>query len=146
MKTESKFILKNPIAVAVKGDQEYKYEITLKAPSAKVKSYVIRLRQVFLKALTSVVQGSGQSQNEDAPSEAITGAQIIALMYSGDADILLFHELMRELLLQPNIALLGDTKMTPHLYDQIELDDVEGLIGEYFADFLAPSLLKSLGN
>jgi len=144
-----KFVLGEPLQVARKGEQELIYNITLNAPTAKVRTHIIRLKKLFLKAITSVNTGqkeSGAEAGEKENNDELKGAQIIALMYLSDVNVLEFHDLMKELVLSPGVAMLDDVKMTNHLYDQMDLDDTESLIGEYFASFLAPSLMRNLGN
>lgn len=147
MNTELKVTLSEPLKVARRGEQELMFDITLNAPTAKARTYIIRLKQLFLKAMTSMPKGQEETKADAAEAEStITGQQVIALMYLSDANVTQFHELMRELIIMPGVAAVDDVKMTGHLYDQMDLDDTEKLIGEYFASFLVPSLMKSLNS
>jgi hypothetical protein len=145
-----KFILTEPLTVARKGEQEIVYELSLKGPTAKHRAYLIRLKKLFYNAITTVKSSNGGSAEvSDAGNsdEGLTGSQVMSLMYLSEANVLEFHDLMRELLLSPGTVVCGDgVSLTSHLYDSINLDDLENLLGEYFAGFLAPSLMKALKN
>lgn len=144
--SEHIYELKHPFEYAHKGDTQEAGFITLLAPTFKQASKVAPIKQAFTAAIAEVAEGAESDRDDKSDSEdsAVTGAQVMQLMYrwSGDMNTVLLHA---EQLFKSGAALVdGETKLTTPLMEKMSMVDYEGLIGDYIANFIAPSLMDGL--
>ena len=71
----------------------------------------------------------------------MTGAQCIQVLYRSSVDVTKVF-LYAEQLFKSGVALIdGETKLTTPLMEKMSLQDFEGLVGAYIANFIVPSLM-----
>ncbi len=146
-KTEFEYKLSTPVKVAKKGDEELVFKIKLKAPTAKHRAHMIRLKQGFLKAVISA-QNSATIKNARADADTmaeaaeakIDGAAIIGLLYISDIDVAALEEEFRNLLLAGICEVDEGINLNAHMLDScVSLEDFESIMGEYLANFIVSS-------
>lgn len=141
--SEHIYELKNPFEYAHKGDTQEASFITLFAPTFKQVSRMAPIKQAFTSAIEEVTKTVDTSQEsaDSADGEAVTGAQVMQLMYrwSGDMTAVFLHA--QELFKSGAALVDGETKLTTPLMEKMQMVDFEGLVGEYIANFIAPSLM-----
>lgn len=144
VKDEFEFELSRPIAFAHDGRQEEGKLLVLKAPSQRNAKERTKLQQGFFRAISSIKQDSGEAKKTGDNVE-IKGSDIVAIMLSSEIDMVAFLEDFRRLITAPGICLVeGREKLTPALYDVIDPDDIDSLLGEYLGNFILSSRLKTL--
>lgn len=137
--------LKTPIKYHFEGGEVDATFVTLLAPTSKNLVECSRLKQGFIRAAYDV-----QMQNEknsisqpEAPDEdadlTLTSAEVLQVLYLSAVDVaplLLEFKAMTK-----NIALVeGEVKMTAPLFDSLSPNDVNNLLGDYIATFIAASM------
>ena len=139
--TEFNYTLKAPVKVAKGGEEELVFILKLKCPTAKHRAHLIRLKQGFLKAAVSAQRSNAMQVESNAPQEdeghsEITGDAIMALLYISDVDLVGLEDEFRSLLLAGVCEVLEGVNLNSHTAEQISLNDFEGLMGEYLANFI----------
>jgi hypothetical protein len=142
-KSEVRYELKTPFGYAYKGDTEQASFITLQAPTYKSLAHVSPIKQAFTAAIAEVSEGVEQSDaeaNADDSSD-ITGAAVLQLMYRWSGDMYKIHLYAAELFKSGAALIDGETALKAASLDKMSSDDFEGLVGDYIANFIAPSLM-----
>lgn len=140
--SEHIYELKHPFEYAHKGDTQEANFITIYAPTFKQVGRMAPIKQAFTAAIEEVTKTVDTSQETDgADSEKVTGSQVMQLMYrwSGDMTGVFLHA--QELFKSGAALVDGETKLTTPLMEKMQMVDFEGLVGEYIANFIAPSLM-----
>lgn len=138
--SEHIYELKSSFKYAKGGEQEDANFISLTAPTFKQIDKVTPIKQAFMSAITGIQDSALASSEVEGDNTEITGEQCIQLMYhwSGDLTSVFLHA---EQLFKSGVALVdGETKLTTPLMEKMQVVDFEGLVGEYIANFIAPSL------
>lgn len=140
--SEHIYELKHPFEYAHKGDTQEASFITLFAPTFKQIDKVAPIKQAFTAAISEVTESVDTDQEApETDTDSVTGPQVMQLMYrwSGDMTSVFLHA---EQLFKSGAALVdGETKLTTPLMEKMQLVDFEGLVGDYIANFIAPSLM-----
>lgn len=121
--------------------------ITLTAPSKKNMEHFVPIKQAVTAAIHEISEKSTSAtveEKEDSgeDEQSFSGDQIMGAMYawSGNLYKVFLHA---EQLFKNNTALVdGETKLIPALQDKMSTEDSEGLLGEYIANFIVPSLIN----
>lgn len=141
--SEYTYELKDPFEYALKGDNQTAGFITMTAPTYKQVSKITPIKQAFMAAISEVTEnlGSEQQTQESSAEESVTGSQVMQLMYrwSGDMSKIFIHA--AELFKSGVVMIDGEMSLNSPLLDKMSMIDVEGLLGDYIANFIAPSLM-----
>jgi hypothetical protein len=158
MKEFFKYKLVNPISVSVSGTQENIYELTVKGPRPADRIYAMKLESVLGKVLLSFFKENnnlGEPDNSSASLEKNKKSkksdneeyQLWEMILIGNIEedkIGTVVNCLRELVCAGNTespqGLIGETKMTAPLFDQISYKDLKTLIARYSVDFLFSDL------
>lgn len=134
--------LKVPFQYTSSGDIFEASFITLKPPCSKQLEQVVAIKQAVLSAVREVTDTAAAEGSSDDPTDgsAITGAQVLSLLYAGSGDV--FKVFLHAKEVFKRVAFVeGETAMTVPLLDKMDIVDLERMTGEYITCFLAPSLL-----
>ena len=139
-KTEFEYKLSSPVKVAKAGQEELCFILTLRAPTAKHRSHLIRIKQGLLKAIVCLQKNADPNRPEHPDDNKIpSGADLIAILYISDVDLAGLEDEFRALMLA-GITSLGDgIALNVHHMDQMSLEDFEGVFGEYLVNFIMSS-------
>jgi len=137
------FTLSNPITYAHEGQSGEGQLLVLRAPNSKQQRERITLQQGFFRALNSVSSSEG---GKSEGSQDIKGVEVLALLLSSDVDMVEMHEAFRKLICSQACKIEDKAEMTSTLFDEIDLDDIDLLMGEYLANFILSSVLKTLSQ
>lgn len=142
------FVLDEPIDYVVGGEVTSGSRITFYAPKPSQRKKVMKLKQIFFQALpkTSSTDVKPEKPSDNAADDDINGDAIIALVASSNADYAEFIELGRSLICDQNAKIDDVTYLTTVLVDKIDVDVLESMVGQYIANFIVKSALKSLGK
>lgn len=132
------FTLTDPLKYGYKGEERLGFLLTLKAPTAKHRDYLIKLKQQFFKALAGLRNNVKEVEAQADDSGELDGSQVMMMLYMSGIDMVEFQNTFRALLLQ-GLVHIEDLQVTPHLLDQLGQDEVERLMGEYMSNFLLSS-------
>lgn len=134
------FKLKNPISYQTPEGMSETKVLILNAPSTENKKYVFKLQQNFLRALRSM--SSMASGNKESKEESeITGQDVLSILLMSDIEFEVVADQFAKIL--PYVCKVdSDVKMTSTLVDRISIEDFQGLLGEYMANFIIPSWTK----
>ena len=142
---EYSFELKHPFSYANNGQTNDASFISLKAPTFKQMSQITPIKQAFMLAISDVTDSDAidkDAKDDDSDDSInITGLQVMQVMYRGSGDMtkVLLHA---EQFFKSGVAMVeGEVKLTTPLMEKMHLDDFEGLVGAYIANFIAPSLM-----
>ncbi len=141
---EFDFNLSRAIDYTNKGEQKKGEILTLKAPNSKQQAPRVKLQQGFFRAIADQKGGSENEQND--ADVKIEGAEILALMLSSDVDMVEYHETFRKLMISGVCLVEGEEPLTGTLFDMLSLDDIDSLLGDYLANFILSSVLKTLAR
>jgi len=143
MTTEVNYTLSTPIEYAYRGEQVEGTFVTMKAPTSRNMSECAALKQAFFRALPQddTVEADAREEGE----AEITGEGIMTLItMSKDVELATVLVTGRELLTSGVALVEGEEKLTKPLLDKISQDDLEGMVGEYMANFILASALQRL--
>ena len=112
------------------------------APTQRQAKERTKLQQGFFRAITSV-QNSGDDK-KPAENVEIKGSDIVAIMLSSSVDMVAFLEDFRRMMISGVCKIEGREVLTSALYDKLDPDDIDSLLGEYLGNFILSSRLKTL--
>ncbi len=143
---EHTYTLKTPIRYAREGEMVDGSFVTMTAPTFREIDKVAPIKQAFMAAISEVSSGVEVTAEDAAAADAskIDGKQVIQLLYSSKGSV---ADIMRhaEKLMRSGVFLLeGEKEFTSPLLDKMSLEDFEGLVGDYIANFIMPSLTDGL--
>lgn len=141
--SEFNYELKKPFSYAAKGEMVEAHFITVTAPSYKQMTNAAPIKQAFMTAITEVAEKeiTKHADVEKSDDESVTGEQVLQLLYSSSSEITKVF-LYAEQLFKSGAALVdGDQKLTSELMQKMDMTDFESLVGDYIANFIAPSLM-----
>ena len=135
--------LKTAFSYAFKGESVDASFISLTAPTFKHIDKVAPIKQAFTLAISEISSGSNvDTEDKEAEEEKkITGGECMQIFYRSTVDItkVMLHA---EQLFKSGVAMVdGEVKLTTPLMEKMSLDDFEGLVGAYVANFIMPSLM-----
>lgn len=139
---EHTYELKSPIQYARKGEMVDGSFVTMTAPTFREVDKVAPIKQAFMAALSDVSDGTEATPEEKEAAEGveITGKEIMQLLYRAKASVADIMRHAEKLLRSGVFRLDGEEKFTSPLLDKMSLEDFEGLVGDYIANFIMPSL------
>jgi len=140
--------LKKPFEYSHKGEMEKASFITLPEPIFRDLDKIAPIKQAFVSAINELASDTDTSGNSaidksDNDSGGITGPMIMALMYRSKGNMAQVFLYAQDLF--KSVALVdGEQKLTVPLMEKMAVADFENLVGEYLANFIAPSLMDGL--
>jgi hypothetical protein len=149
--TEITYDLKSPFEYAFKGDMRNASFITLHAPTVENIGYIAKLKQGFMKAISSqnqsakaeITPDSGGKQSDDF--DDLTGDMIMAMLSMSDIDYAAYMQTARATFLDSGIALIdGEEPLKKGLISKMSVSDLEGMTGEYLKVFILTSALEMM--
>lgn len=145
--SEFQYKLKAPFRYAHKGETVEAKFVLLRAPTSKHRRECAVLKQAFFRALRDAPDAQNVSGADAAKREEVTGEEVMTLLaMSSNVDLDNVFEAGRTLLTGGVAMLDGEQKMTAPLLDEVSMDDLEGMLGEYLAFFTLRSALESLNS
>ena len=143
MDKEVTYTLETPLKYAYRGEPMDGEFITLKAPTSRNMAECAALKQAFFRALPQ--DGAVEADTTDTGDAEITGEGVMTLItMSKDVELASVLVTGRELLTSGVALIEGEEKLTKPLLDNISQDDLEGMLGEYLANFILASALQRL--
>lgn len=141
------FELPEPIEYHVRGEVSLGNKVVFYAPKPAQMKRVTRLKQIFFRALpkSDSNERAERPDKSDIESE-ITGEAILTLVASSDADYPEFIDIGKALLCDKNGKIDDAEYLTNTLADKLDIYTVEQMVGQYVANFIVKSALKSLGK
>ena len=123
--------LKNPFEYSYKGDMVEAQFIVMPEPGFKELDKIAPIKQAFVAAVNDLASEASEPSAEapEGDTESITGPQIMALMYRSKGN-------MSQVFLY--------AQLTVPIMEKMSVSDFERLLGEYLANFIAPSLMDGL--
>tara|TARA_R110000851_G_scaffold197793_1_gene348891 strand:- start:115 stop:549 length:435 start_codon:yes stop_codon:yes gene_type:complete len=137
--------LKNPFEYSYKGDMVEAQFIVMPEPGFKELDKIAPIKQAFVAAVNDLASEASEPSAEapEGDTESITGPQIMALMYRSKGNMSQVFLYAQELF--KSVALVdGEQKLTVPIMEKMSVSDFERLLGEYLANFIAPSLMDGL--
>lgn len=142
MDTQITYELEQPIEYAKGGDLEEAKFITLSAPTSRNMAELAFLKQAFFRALPK--DGAVEAEQEGDGEAKLTGDAVMTLITMSDVDLSSVLATGRELLTSGVALVGGEQKLTKPLADNLSMDDLGNMIGEYMANFILASALRRL--
>jgi len=138
--------LKDGFSYAFKGEEQNATFITLLPPTFKQIDKIAPLKQAFVCAINEISQDVQQSADdvEESADDSITGPQILVLLYRSTCDMTKVFLHAKDLFNSGAALVDGETKLTIPLMEKMSVPDFEKLVGDYLANFIAPSLMDGL--
>lgn len=141
------FELKNPVTVTTGGEEKEFYQINMKAPTARCASLCSILSSQFSKSqrgMLSIIKDIDQSEQgkeeKEEGSDEMTGEQVLNFLKMGGADLNKCFHALNELFPKTNATVNnGDVRATKDYTEEIPYYELERLLGEYIANFIATS-------
>lgn len=138
------FEFESPIEVAHGGEVISCNRIEFTAPKASQRKKTTKLKQMFFRAVTGSADARPNIDKADKPKkDDLNGAELLIVMAQSDVDYVDFIEVGRSLVCENVGKLDGVEPFTVHIADNLDSDVLESIIGEYVANFILRSALKS---
>ena len=138
---EVQYALKNDLSYTNKGDVHSAKFITIKPPSFQQMPHFTPIKQALMAAINEISTDSVAEKKPDSTDDGINGKQVMQLLHnwSGELTKIMLHA--KELFRAGAAEIDGEVLMTAPLVDKMSMDDFEGLLGCYIANFIVPSLM-----
>ena len=142
-KKEFDFPLTKKIPYAKDGEQVKGSFIKLTPPSSKQLTQCAFLKQSFIRAVTEQARNNPVAEKEADDGVRIKGQDIIYLLYGSESVDMAKILLSAIELFKSGVATVeGEVKLTKPLLEEMSNDDLEGMLGEYLANFILRSVLS----
>ena len=136
------FDLEDELEFSHGGEMVSGSSVTFYAPKPNQRKKTTQLKQAFFRALPT--DGAESQGSKDDVEIEISGREVLFLIAQSDADYPQFIEVGRSLVCD-KVGKVDDTEFfTTVLADKLTIDTLENMIGEYVANFIVRSALKSL--
>ena len=145
--SEHIYELKHPFKYASKGEQVDANFITVFSPNFKQIDKVAPIKQAFTIAIDELNSDDVKiEENKKEEDSGITPTMVLQLLYRANADVTKVFLHARELFKSGAALIDGESSLTIPLMDKMSLDDFEGVLGVYIANFIVPSLMDGTEN
>jgi len=154
LKTEIQFTLDRPIDIDYNGEKTEAKMLVLKAPSNKVRANRARLKEGFLQAINEnareaadrvQVESSEDKKQEIIKDEDLADYVVMMLYGSKTVSIVDMLEEFKNLLIHGKCCKVeGEVELTNLLFEKMDAEDTDRLLGEYLAAFILASFLKKI--
>lgn len=139
------FEFEEPIEYAHKGEVTLGHKVVFTAPKSNQRKKTTKLKQMFFRAIASI-QGDEPNKpetNDVNKNPDIEGDKLLILMAQSDVDYTDFIETGRSLICD-GVGKVDDVEpFTVFMADKLGIDELELMVGEYVANFILRSALKS---
>jgi len=143
MKKEIDFPLTTKIKYAKEGEEVKGTFIKLIPPSSKQLVQCALLKQSFIRAVTEQAKNNPDAGDSNESDSKISGQDIIYLLYGSESVDMGKILLSARELFNSGVAMVeGVVNLTKPLLDEMSNDDLEGMLGEYLANFILKSVLS----
>lgn len=140
--SEVTYSLKTPFEYSSKGEQIQASFISLTAPSYKQLENAAPIKSAFMQAVLNIADSDVGDTEVSGEKPEIDSNQVMQVLYSSPDVNMPSVLVSAAALFKSGVALVdGQEKMTQPLIDKMQLDDFEGLVGAYIANFIMPSLM-----
>ncbi len=147
--TEVHYSLKNPFDYAIKGDMKEAKFVILRSPTVSNIANVARLKQGFMKAITS--QGNKNSsevddtKNKENDLSDLTGDMIMVMLSMSAIDYAGYLETARSIFTDSDVCSIdGEIELSKTLIKKMSADDLESMTGEFLKYFILTSALRTM--
>ena len=138
LKTEFDYPLLVPFTYAAKGQEVLASFVKLVAPTSRHSRECAALKQAFFRAIPKGEETDVDPETVSTPS----GTDIITMIAcSQDVDLPDVLDTAARLFTSGTALVDGETKLTKPLLDKMSQEDVEGMAGDYLANFTVASAL-----
>lgn len=153
IKREFEFTLSSPVSYQAEGQAQEGRLLTLTAPSNKVRAQRAKLKEAFMMAIAeageqekeqkAVPQGD---QKDTVIEEDEFSEYVLMMLYSSPkVNIVDMLEEFKGLMIHGQCCTIeGSVKMTAPIFDSMDADDCDRLLGEYMANFILASFLNKI--
>lgn len=133
--------LKKPITYSAKGDTHEAKFIELKEPTRKDLANFTPIQQAFMKAVKELQGDADKIEEAEAKEteDTITAEAVIYLMSQSDVDMVKVSLFAEQIFKNGSALIDGETLLTSPLMQKMNMDDWNGLVGTYIANFITPS-------
>lgn len=150
-KKEFVYKLSKPLGVHKKGEKIFINEVLLKAPSVKLYKYRIVLKQVVLSAIQAQqermnikskdleVENDNHTDTEGPSQE--DGILLMVYGYKRTEEIEYLFDAFKNLLIN-GCGIVDELIFTSAMFEQLDSDDLDGMLGAYIINFIMPSWTK----
>lgn len=152
MKEDKKFIdfsLTSPIEYMYNGEVVEGQFITLMPPTSKNITECADLKQAFFRALPKDTGDTEEVTEEDKKNSEgeLNGEAIMGLIaMSNNVDLSKVLLTARELFASGIAKIDGETRVNKPMLNNMSLDDLEAMAGEYLVNFILASALKKMSQ
>lgn len=143
---EFTFNLNEPLSYSQSGDQTESSFIVFTAPTSRNRRECAFLKQAFFKAINSVHGNIKNTEVVERDKTDINASDITDLLAMGEVDLCEVWEVSIKLFASGVGMLGGEAKLTRLLIDQIDMDDLNDMVGEYLVNFTLRSSLSKLNQ
>lgn len=145
LKKEFDIELDDAITYHKGGSEAYCKSLKLKAPANMHRDYILKLKQGFFQAIAGLPSNQGPAQAGPQDTDAtITGTEVISILMMSKINLVEYFEVFKNLMCQGCCTLEDGTKMTSFIWDKLDIEDSERMLGEYLANFLLSSWITTL--
>ncbi len=135
-----------PITYHAGSDEVEAGFVTLLAPTSKNLAECGRIKQGFMRAAVDISERNSKNGSDDSDKKEDSddgsmpsGEEVMQMIYISNVDVTNLLLEFREML--KNVGLLeGEYKMTSPIISSLSPFDIENLLGEYIANFIAASM------
>lgn len=135
--------LQTPFNYAKGGDEVAANFIELSGPTYKQMQWVSAIKQVVMNAFLEITERTTEAVKEENKEEPVTqdGSDMLKALYGSNQDLNKLFVNCQELFRNGAALVDGETKLTVPLMEKMSMEDFEGLVGCYLANFTLPSLV-----
>lgn len=151
IKSEHEFKLNVPVKYHSGGDHHEGSLIILKAPSNKVRAQRGALKQAFMQSIREAEDNTKVTVQTDGNDDTVIqdneiADYILMMLYSSKTiKIATIIEEFKQLLTVGKCALVeGEVPMNALMFDEMDADDCDRMMGEYMANFILASFLNKI--
>jgi len=151
IKSEHEFKLNVPLKYQHQGEDHEARLIILKAPTNKIRGQRAKLKQAFMQAISEAESKTAETASNDSQDDTIIEDDAIAdyilmMLYSSKSiKITTIIEEFKDLIVNGGVAMIENTtKMTTPLFENMDADDCDRMMGEYMANFILASFLNKI--
>lgn len=133
--------LKKPFSYSAGGDTHESRFIELKEPTRKDLANFTPIQQAFMKAIKELQNDTAKVEEAESQEKdgAITSEAVIYLMSQSEVDMVKVSLFAEQLFKNGSALIDGETSLTSPLMNKMSMDDWNGLVGTYIANFITPS-------
>lgn len=146
---EFEFELTQAIPFHNGGELAHSKKLLLKAPANIHRINTTKLKQGFMKAIMGMQNKKSSSKVKEAESNdsGFDAKVILMLLLASDIDFCEYIDHFKNLICSdPSLCLVnGNIALNKHMFDQINPDDCEMLLGKYIENFTLSSWMNLLG-